>query len=145
MLLTCYGLAMPACRSGVPDTHWDDMLREANGHFLQSAAWHRVQEALGAPVLHACAEKDWMWTGHAGRSMGIRYLYVPCGPTVLQARSFGDCLDDITTCARRHRISFVRLEPAGAVALTALWDRKAHEVKPVQPRHTWLLLSLIHI
>ena len=53
-----------AANTGIADADWDSALQEAGGHFLQSTAWQRVQQALGYTVVWArgdgwmCAAKD---------------------------------------------------------------------------------------
>ncbi len=129
---------MPVSRSGVPDARWDETLRRAGGHFLQTSGWAKVQDALGYDSVYAESDNEWMWSGHIGSAAGIRYLYVPCGPTTIQATATEECVESLLEAARERRISFVRLEPMGATNLFVLLNG-GREVKPVQPKYTWVL------
>jgi hypothetical protein len=125
-------------RHGVPGDEWDAALRRAGGHFYQSSGWQQVQETLGSPVSCSIEPDEWMWAAHL-EERWTRYLYVPCGPTLMRAASAPACFSDLRRNAEGKHITFVRLEPTGACDVLTLRDSGALEVRPRQPRDIWLL------
>ena len=104
------------------------------GHFLQSSAWQRVQKALGQQVLHD-RDETWAWTGPLRLGRFPRYLYLPYGPA---AASLRDTFGSLQRAARDHHLDFVRIEPLTA-DVSVLRAAGAVQVRPVQPRCTWVL------
>ncbi|MGO8687694.1 MAG: lipid II:glycine glycyltransferase FemX [Candidatus Dormibacteria bacterium] len=115
---------------------WDRALLELDGHFLQSAAWLRVQRALGYDVLRGEGD-GWQWAGAIRRGRFPRYLYIPYGPAS-RART-GLALADAARAAAAARLDFVRVEPTGEDAPAALRERGARPTRGIQPRFTWVL------
>lgn len=119
-----------------PDEAWDAALLELGGHFLQSAAWLRVQRGLGYRVLWARGE-GWQWAGALRSGRFPRYLYIPYGPA---SRDRTDvALADAARAGAAAALDFVRVEPTGEDAHGALQARGARAGRAVQPRHTWIL------
>ncbi len=120
----------------VPDG-WDAGVLELKGHFLQSAAWARVQTRLGNPVVVGAAY-DWCWLGVVRRAGPIRYLYLPFGPSLRSEAALGDAMSSARTRARRLGCAFVRFEP-GSAGRAAVAHTGSRQVRPRQYQHTLTL------
>jgi len=123
-----------AANTGIADADWDSALQDAGGHFLQSTAWQRVQQALSYTVVWARGD-GWMWTGPIRSGRFPRYLYVPYGPAALAGHE-DDAVLSAAGAARTHSLDFVRLEPLNAAAATACERAGAIAARPIQPRYT---------
>ena len=123
-------------RDGEPDAGWDEWLLQAGGHFLQSALWQRVQQALGYEVLRA-RSPSWRWAGSIRSGRFPQYLYVPYGPTA--TGTYAEALHSVIARTRARALDFARVEPAGLDALPALSSARARSARSVQPRRTWVL------
>lgn len=119
-----------------PGAEWDHALLELDGHVLQSSAWLCVQRALGYEVLWAQGD-GWQWGGAVRAGVFPRYLYVPYGPT--GSGCTPDALEDAVRAAADEALDFVRVEPLGGDAGTALSALHAGKVRSVQPQCTWVL------
>lgn len=113
-------------------------LHSRKGHFLQSAAWHHFQEALGFRVLFA-ESPTWQWIGSIQPGRRLTYLYVSYGPTVSSVDSTGEALESARAAAQSHGIDVVRCDPAAPYTAAIVKGCGGREVDPVQPRHTWVL------
>src|SRR5487761_1836799 len=158
----CYGAWVQRFSAGVPDADWDRELLAAGGHFMQTGAWMAVQRARGEAV-HQRGE-GWRWAGVVHRGRGVRYLYLPYGPSLDDASRLDGAIAAIKAAGRELGADFVRIEPdvalssvpvvAGVAAGPAVADTparlrtivrsalKAHgavPTRPVQPRHTLVL------
>ena len=99
-------------RQGVPDLGWDERLLAMNGHFLQSRAWARCQQRMGAQIFHA-EGAHWMWLGLV-RQVGVfRRLYLPYGPQAENTDALCAALHAAFVCARASGCQFVQFEPLG--------------------------------
>ena len=125
-----------ATRSGVAAGDWDAALLALGGHFLQSTAWQRVQEALGYPVVHA-RDAEWMWSASLRLGRFPRYMYVPYGPTVRAGAD--DAARSMVAAARGNALDFVRAEPDSQQSLKALRGIGSRRARSIQPSATWVL------
>ena len=103
---------------------------------LQSSAWLHVQRALGHEVLWGQGD-GWQWGGAVRSGRFPRYLYIPYGPA--SRTQTAAALRDAASAAANTRLDFVRTEPTGADALTALRHLHARAARSIQPRWTWIL------
>lgn len=126
---------MPELNHNLPPEGWDQQVQQQGGHFLQSLAWARFQHALGRQPVWA-AGGGWSWVGSVWQGRGVRYLYVPYGPT-LEA-DLAAALQSLQQAGGELAVDFVRFEPVGQVAEDQLSTR-AKSFQPVQPQHTWVL------
>ena len=124
--------------TGVADAEWDFSLQRMGGHFLQSTLWQRVQTALGHDVIWARGE-HWMWAGAIRAGHFPRYVYLPHGPTATSDDALTDALANAVDAARERSLDFVRAEPQGAFAPSALAASGAYPSRSIQPRWTWIL------
>ncbi len=127
-----------AAHAGVADAEWDSALQRMGGHFLQSTPWQRVQAALGHDVIWA-REEHWQWAGAIRAGRFPRYVYLPHGPTATSGDAMANALVDAVSAAHERALDFVRTEPAGTAAASALMAMRAHESKAIQPHWTWVL------
>lgn len=125
---------IPVARKGVPEPGWDERLIAMGGHFLQSRAWARCQQRMGAQIFHAEAAQ-WMWLGLI-RQVGVfRRLYLPYGPQADNTDALCSALRVAFVCARVHGCHFVHFEPLSPVALEPRRCR-AHRVRSRQAEYT---------
>lgn len=125
---------MRSANTGLPDAAWDDRIAAADGHFLQTSAWMRVQQELGHRVWWQNGD-GWFWSAAERRTRGgLRHLYAAYGP---HGAPMADAMRSLADAARTEGFDFARAEPdtvdeaapaAGAVPAPA-----------VQPRHTLLI------
>lgn len=81
---------------------------------------------------------DWSWVGFVQQGTGVRYLYLPYGPTARDGLEAA--IESAVGAARSLGLDFLRFEPCGSAASEAALARaRARRVKPVQPQHTWVL------
>ncbi|MFI5284690.1 MAG: lipid II:glycine glycyltransferase FemX [Candidatus Dormibacteria bacterium] len=124
--------------TGVADAEWDSALQRMGGHFLQSTLWQRVQTAIGHDVIWA-RDEHWMWAGAVRAGHFPRYVYLPHGPTATSEDALTDALAHAVGAARLRSLDFVRAEPPGAFAPSALAASGAIPSRSIQPRWTWVL------
>lgn len=120
----------------IPDG-WDERVTALGGHFLQSAAWARVQARLQYEVTFA-EGPGWCWMGVVRRVGPFRYLYLPFGPTLDGAEHLPDALGAARARADELGCAFIRLEPDAATA-SQLTTLKARRVRSRQHQHTLVL------
>jgi lipid II:glycine glycyltransferase (peptidoglycan interpeptide bridge formation enzyme) len=123
------------------DDTWEQRQAELGGHFLQSAAWGKFQEALGKRVVRQNGE-DWSSQGLETRGRGgVKYLYSPYGPTVKAAAGLEQAVGEWKR--NEAGLDFVRCEPMGEVSADELQRLGLSRVKEWQPAHTLVVdLSL---
>lgn len=122
--------------SATPDG-WDQRVADLGGHFLQSAAWARVQAALGYEVSFASGP-GWCSMGVVRRVGPFRYLYLPFGPSLQGAEQLPEALRAARTRARELGCAFIRLEPDAATP-AELRRLGARPVRSRQHQHTLVL------
>jgi len=87
----------------------------AHRHFLQTSAWATFQEALDRQVIErSCASWHYLAVIEAPVGFGSRMhrrLYVPYGPTCASEEALSEALKDLLEEAKRHSVSYVRVEP----------------------------------
>lgn len=126
---------------GIPSEEWNERLKKLNGHFLQSNFWANFQNQYGRKTYYSFTD-DWMWLGLKQSSRGIKYLYLPYGPTCISDESFTASIENIKEFATKNKFDFVRIEPNAPIT-TELIRNKAVPIKEVQPTYTNVLdLSL---
>jgi lipid II:glycine glycyltransferase (peptidoglycan interpeptide bridge formation enzyme) len=123
---------------GVPGPDWDTELFANDGHFLQSSHWVSFRNALGASTFFGrgdgwrCAA--YRETGHLGPR-----LYCPYGPLVASEDRLDAAFAGLSKLAREVGVSYVRIEPTGAVPAAALTARGLRPApRNNQPALTWV-------
>ena len=111
-----------------------------NQHFLQSESWQAFQEALGRTTFRRSGE-GWEYLAVLERGTGHTRLYCPYGPTARDEAAFTAALESLVQLGRRHRATFVRVEPTDPAYTDYL---RAHHWRKVtyqqlQPEHSHLL------
>lgn len=106
-------------------------------HFLQSKQWQNFQKSLDRQVFVESGE-GWKYqaTLESGR-LNTR-LYTPYGPTADDEKSFQNSLKSLIELGKKHKVTFVRVEPTNPSFIPIL---KQNGWKPVnyqqlQPEHT---------
>ena len=79
----------------------------------------------------------WSWLGFEQAGTGVRYLYLPYGPTARGEVS--PAIESAAAAAASAGLDFVRLEPCGSASAEQLTAAGARPAKPIQPEHTWVL------
>src|ERR1039458_5532290 len=97
---------------GLPNMDWDEHQGRKGGHILQGRPWAIFQQALGRPVYWA-ESVSWSWMGYVVQTRGIKYLYVPYGPTLMSDHDLEEVIINLKNCARELNLDFVRCEPLG--------------------------------
>ncbi|HEY7928098.1 MAG: lipid II:glycine glycyltransferase FemX [Candidatus Dormibacteria bacterium] len=120
----------------IPDG-WDERVTALGGHFLQSAAWARVQVRLHNEVSFADGA-GWCWLGIVRRVGPFRYLYLPFGPTLADPARLPEAMRTAHSRADELGCAFIRLEPDGATA-AQLAVLRARRVRSRQHEHTLVL------
>jgi len=119
---------------------WDILQKGLNASILQSKVWADVQEAMGRKP-HFEWSNHWSWVGFERKSRGVKYLFVPYGPT---ASLKGDeALKSVVDFARKQGFDFIRIEPMGNFNAQDLKSIGAIKIGEVEPEHTQIIdLSL---
>lgn len=120
----------------IPDG-WDERVLALRGHFLQSAAWARVQGRLGYELDFASG-RGWCWLGIVRPAGPLRYLYLPFGPNFADAAALGDALATARQRARSLGCAFIRIEP-DSITAAQLGRLGARQVRSRQHQHTLVL------
>jgi hypothetical protein len=125
-------------RSGVPDAEWDSALFAGDGHFLQSSHWFAFRKALGQTTYFGRGDGWRCAAYHETGYLGPR-LYCPYGPLVESEAGLGAALHGLSRLAREVGVSYVRVEPVGAVSGPALDSRGLRPApRNNQPALTWV-------
>lgn len=119
----------------LPD-NWDDQQKALNASVLQTNAWAEFQNSLGREAFFGTGN-GWSWMGFARASKGIKYLFLPYGPTMqLEARA---CLQNVIQTAKTAGFDFVRLEPIGKVSVEDIKSLGGQKITELDPQHTQLI------
>ncbi|HUC95795.1 MAG TPA: peptidoglycan bridge formation glycyltransferase FemA/FemB family protein [Candidatus Saccharimonadia bacterium] len=128
---------MQEIHSGLPQIQWDENQLKIAGHMLQGRPWAMFQQALGRQVFWA-ESSSWSWLGIVVKTRGIKYLYVPYGPTVSSELSLDEALDSLKMAAKELKLDFIRCEPNGVQ--TDLVHRTGFiKVRSVQPQESLII------
>lgn len=101
----------------------------------------RVQAALGFEVLWSADDSPqpaWRWAGAVGSRTGLKYLYLPHGPTCAAA-NLTTALSAARAAGNERGMDFVRVEPTARDSGPALAAAGGCAAPAIQPLHTWIL------
>jgi len=115
-------------------------------HFLQSPAWAAFQESLGRTVVRDSGD-GWSYQAVLETGRFNTRLYCPYGPEVNSPEAFDAALTSLRAQAVTHNVTFIRIEPTGAISRDDLIARQLRYVSYVQlqPEHTLRIdLTLSH-
>lgn len=109
-------------------------------HFLQSPAWARFQQSIGRTTFTGSGNG---WTYQAILETG-RFntrLYCPYGPSADTVDAFDEALASLQRLAKEQRVTFIRIEPTGAMTAEQLKQRGLSRVtyNQLQPEHTQII------
>lgn len=109
-------------------------------HFLQSPAWAHFQQSIGRTVFTDSGDG---WTYQAILETG-RFntrLYCPYGPHADTTEAFDRALTSLKKLAKKQNVTFIRIEPTGAVTPGDLRARGLSRVtyNQLQPEHTQVI------
>jgi len=116
--------------------NWDAQQKKLQASILQTNVWADFQDSLGRTIYFGTNE-NWSWVGFARSSKGIRYLFLPYGPTIQSNAK--QCLQDILQTAQSAGFDFVRLEPIGKITAADMYSHSAKKIGEVDPEHTQLI------
>ncbi len=115
---------------------WDELQKSLGASILQSSVWAEFQESLGRSTYFEWSN-HWSWVGYEHNLKGIKYLFIPYGPTAslnsLQA------VQSVVQTAKSEGFDFVRIEPMGKVTPEDLSAISAEKVAEVEPEHTQVI------
>ncbi len=131
--ITC----MNQFNQGLPAITWDEQQKVRNAHMLQGRPWALFQQALGHPVIWA-DNPDWSWMAVIINGKGVRYLYVPYGPTISNPDSLNEALLSLKTAAKALSLDFIRCEPIG-VSMKTIASSGMRRTKSVQPQESLII------
>jgi lipid II:glycine glycyltransferase (peptidoglycan interpeptide bridge formation enzyme) len=115
---------------------WDEFQKSLGASILQSSVWAKFQESLGRSVYFSWSN-HWSWVGYKHNLKGVRYLFLPYGPTA--TLNSQDALRSVVKLAKREGFDFVRLEPMGKITPEDLLSVGARKVAEVEPEYTQVL------
>ncbi|HUY53015.1 MAG TPA: peptidoglycan bridge formation glycyltransferase FemA/FemB family protein [Candidatus Dormibacteraeota bacterium] len=121
-------------KQGLPETTWDEHQKLRDAHMLQGREWAQFQQALGRQIVWSDSDR-WSWMAVVIKGKGVRYLYVPYGPTVSDPDSLADALLSLKTAAKTLNLDFIRCEPIG-VLMEKIASSGLRRVKSVQPQES---------
>lgn len=109
-------------------------------HFLQSAAWARFQQSIRRKVFTDSGDG---WTYQAVLETGRlnKRLYCAYGPHVETTEALDEALASLKKLAKAQKVTFIRIEPTGAVTASTLQARGLSRVtyNQLQPEHTQII------
>jgi lipid II:glycine glycyltransferase (peptidoglycan interpeptide bridge formation enzyme) len=98
---------------------WDKQRIAEDASFLQSSAWAEFQNSLGFKI-HLLEGRGWSCLLIERRNRLGRYLFAPYGPTLSDAKSLPDCLQELKSFARAQSVHWLKLEPVAEQTEPAL-------------------------
>ena len=111
-----------------------------NQHFLQSTAWQAFQESLGRTTFRDSGP-GWEYLAILERSTGNSRLYCPYGPAADDEHSLAAALNSLTQLGKKHRVTFLRVEPTNLDFATYLqahgWKKVTYQ--KLQPEHSHVI------
>ena len=115
---------------------WDILQKGLKASILQSRIWAQVQESMGRKA-HFEWSNHWSWVGFERKSRGIKYLFVPYGPTATVKGK--EALKSVVDYARKHSYDFIRIEPIGDFGPHEIKSVGAIKIAEVEPEHTQII------
>jgi lipid II:glycine glycyltransferase (peptidoglycan interpeptide bridge formation enzyme) len=97
---------------GLPPIEWDQRQYQLGGHMLQGYPWAHFQASMGRNIVWNNGG-NWSWIGMLMGSRGIRFLYIPYGPTARSEEDLKSAIDNIKLAAKKLNLHFIRCEPVG--------------------------------
>jgi lipid II:glycine glycyltransferase (peptidoglycan interpeptide bridge formation enzyme) len=116
--------------------NWDDQQKDLDASILQSSVWAKFQSELNRKPYFATSS-NWSWVGFSRASKGIKYLFLPYGPTI--ASDADGCLQSIMQVAKDANFDFVRIEPIGKVSAEDIKKAGGVRIAELDPMHTQLI------
>lgn len=109
-------------------------------HFLQSDAWAHFQQSLGRTIFTDTGE-GWSYQAILETGRFNTRLYCPYGPHAESAEAFDTALTSLKRLAKEQHVTFIRVEPTGAITAQALKQRGLSRVtyNQLQPEHTQVI------
>jgi len=115
---------------------WDIIQEGLDASILQSNVWADVQQNIGRKA-HFEWSNHWSWLGFERKANGIKYLFVPYGPTASVKAE--EALDSIKAYATKHSYDFIRMEPMGNFTKAELSRAGAVKTLEIEPEHTQVI------
>lgn len=115
---------------------WDELQKSLGASILQSRVWADFQESLSRSTFFEWSN-HWSWVGFEHSQKGVRYLFLPYGPTA--SLNTNECLQSVVELAKREKFDFVRIEPMGKIDADDVALVDGAEVVEVEPKHTQLI------
>ncbi|HMI09071.1 MAG TPA: peptidoglycan bridge formation glycyltransferase FemA/FemB family protein [Candidatus Saccharimonadales bacterium] len=109
-------------------------------HFLQSPAWGRFQQSLRREVITDGGE-GWHYLAILETGRFNTRLYCPYGPYAESEKAFESALASLKAQAAKHHVTFLRIEPTGAITADYLRKNGFKHVtyNQLQPEHTQII------
>jgi len=115
---------------------WDELQKSLGASILQSSVWAQFQESLGRSTYFEWSN-HWSWVGYEHSLKGVRYLFLPYGPTA--TLNSQEALSSVVALAKNEKFDFVRIEPMGKFTQEDLINVGAEKVAEVEPEYTQVI------
>src|SRR5579872_4490555 len=120
----------------IDDQDWEKLQKQLDGHLLQSAPWAKFQVAMGRQLAGRVQVTDGSAQAFLLHEAGIKYLWVPYGPTVAD-QDGKKLLEQMTW--KGTGADFVRFEPMGSVREPEVLRAGAVPSVELNPAHTVMI------
>ena len=109
-------------------------------NFLQSISWEKFQQSLGRQTFRDQGD-DWSYLAILEKGRGNTRLYCPYGPEAISEKAMTQAIDSLTRLARRHKATFIRVEPTNSLLLPYLKQSGFKKVnyQSLNPEHTSII------
>lgn len=115
---------------------WDELQKSLSASILQSSVWAEFQDSLGRSTYFEWSN-HWSWVGFEHNLKGIRYLFLPYGPTA--TLNSLEAVQSVVSTAKNEGFDFVRIEPIGNITIEDLIAVGGEKVVEVEPEYTQLV------
>jgi len=120
----------------IDDQDWEALQEKLGGHLLQSAPWAQFQAGMGRELAGRAEVEGGSAQAFMMREAGIKYLWVPYGPTV-SGKPGAELLERATW--QSTGADFIRFEPMGQVREPELLRAGAVPSVELNPSHTAII------
>jgi lipid II:glycine glycyltransferase (peptidoglycan interpeptide bridge formation enzyme) len=109
-------------------------------YFLQTSAWRAFQKNLGRKTFYQTGD-GWSFLAILEHGRFNSRLYCPYGPVASSQKAFEDALKCFVALGKKHRVTFVRVEPTnpGFTSYLEQFGWRKVTYLQLQPEHSHLI------